>query len=275
MTNPALQAFLAAHPDAVLVRLQAAQGSVPREAGAWMLVAADTGFGTIGGGRLEHAAMAAAREMLGTGAAERRLDVALGPESGQCCGGRATVALRRLDPARAADLLRRADPDRPEIHILGAGHVGRALATALAPLPVRTILVDSRADQLDLAPDTAERRLTPLPEAEIRAARPGSAFAVMTHDHGLDFTLTAEALSRGDAAYVGMIGSATKRARLLRHLAAQAPGADASALTCPIGAAGAGDKRPAVIAAFTAAEIMAALNGAERATAGAALAGTG
>jgi len=80
---------------------------------------------------------------------------------------------------------------------------------------------------------------------------------VLTHDHGLDFLLVAEALARGDAAYVGMIGSASKRARLLRFLAER--GVAHRGLTCPIGAAGAGDKRPAVIAAFVLAEIMAAL----------------
>jgi hypothetical protein len=46
----------------------------------------------------------------------------------------------------------------------------------------------------------------------VRAAPPGSAFVILTHDHALDFLLSAEALGRGDAAYVGMIGSATKRA---------------------------------------------------------------
>ncbi|MEL7173586.1 MAG: XdhC family protein, partial [Pseudomonadota bacterium] len=79
----------------------------------------------------------------------------------------------------------------------------------------------------------------------------------MTHDHALDFLIAHEAIDRGDAAYVGLIGSASKRARFEGERARRGLGR-AQALTCPIGAAGLGDKRPAVIAVHTAAEIMAA-----------------
>ena len=41
-------------------------------------------------------------------------------------------------------------------------------------------------------------------------------YVIVTHDHSLDFQLTAEALKRRDAGYVGMIGSKTKRASFLR-----------------------------------------------------------
>ena len=42
---------------------------------------------------------------------------------------------------------------------------------------------------------------------------------VLTHDHALDFLIVREALARGDAAYVGMIGSRTKRVSFERWLA--------------------------------------------------------
>ena len=99
--------------------------------------------------------------------------------------------------------------------------------------------------------------LTALPEAAIRAAAPRAAFVILTHDHGIDFLLAAEALARGDAAYVGMIGSATKRAGFARF--ARERGVDPAPLVCPIGGPS-GDKRPAVIAALTAAEVMLALS---------------
>ena len=138
----------------------------------------------------------------------------------------------------------------------GAGHVGRALARALTPLPVRVRLIDSRAEELAQA-GCVPQTLTALPEAEVRRADPGAAFVIVTHDHALDFLIAVEALARADAGYVGMIGSASKRAAFLRH-AARA-GVDAGPLTCPIAAHAPRDKRPAVIAAFAAAEIMAAL----------------
>ena len=81
---------------------------------------------------------------------------------------------------------------------------------------------------------------------------------VLTHDHALDFLIAREALARGDAAYVGMIGSRTKRVSFERWLRTAEDGGrrHRRALVCPIGAAGRPDKRPEVIAAFVAAEIM-------------------
>jgi xanthine dehydrogenase accessory factor len=134
--------------------------------------------------------------------------------------------------------------------------VGRELAHCFERLPVRAVLIDSREDEMMSCHASVEKRLTPLPEAEIRAAPPGSAFVVLTHDHALDFLLTSEALARRDAAYVGMIGSATKRAKFARFSKDLSPRADLRKLTCPIGSTGSADKRPEVIAAFVAAEIM-------------------
>ncbi|MEF9603311.1 XdhC family protein, partial [Paracoccus sp. PXZ] len=68
------------------------------------------------------------------------------------------------------------------------------------------------------------------------------------------FLLAAEALRRLDAPYIGMIGSRTKLAQFRRF--ARAQGLDTDRLTCPIGAGYSRDKRPEVIAAFTAAEII-------------------
>ena len=95
----------------------------------------------------------------------------------------------------------------------------------------------------------------------MRAAPAGSAFVVLTHDHALDFLIVAEALKRDDAAYVGMIGSKTKKATFRswypedgrRHRGRF------RRLVSPIGGDAVKDKRPAVIAALAAAEIMTAL----------------
>mgnify|MGYP000320091104 CR=1 FL=1 len=78
---------LLAHSNAILVRVQATQGSVPRETGAWMAVFADSTLGTVGGGRLELDAIAHARALLHKPALERLQRYALGPSLGQCCGG--------------------------------------------------------------------------------------------------------------------------------------------------------------------------------------------
>jgi xanthine dehydrogenase accessory factor len=229
----------------IRVRITRTRGSAPREPGAAMIVTADSVRGTIGGGQLEYMAIDRARQMLARHEDHAGMTVPLGPEIGQCCGGRVDLELTRIVEPPAA-------PEHPQVLIFGAGHVGRALARALALLPLRPILIDQRATELALA--TGETRLTPLPEAEIRNAPVGSSHVVLTHDHALDFLLACEALRRPDAPYVGMIGSKTKLAQFRRF--ARARGQDCSRLTCPIGAGHSRDKRPEVIAAFTAAELI-------------------
>ena len=251
-----LRAFLDAGP-CTEVRVAEVRGSSPREAGAFMLVRGDALWGTIGGGQLEYMAIDEARALARSGALSREMDVPLGPEIGQCCGGRVRLALRAVDAARARELMREDAARRealPEMLIFGAGHVGRALARALEPLPVKAKLIDSRAGELARYSGDVQTCLSAIPEAELRAAGKGAAYVIATHDHALDFLLASEALERGDAAYAGMIGSKTKRARFESWHAG-----DAGALICPMAAAMKGDRRPEVIAAFVAAEVLAAL----------------
>lgn len=256
-----LAGFLSAHADVVAVRLMRVEGSAPRDEGAEMFVAAHAMHGTIGGGQLEYMAMDEARKLLAAGGASEEMTVPLGPDIGQCCGGRVALKLKRMTEAdRAAAIAAEATQDdtAPRVLIFGAGHTGRALAAALAPLPLRATLIDSRAEELARAAPGLRTRLTALPEAEVNAAPQGAAYVILTHDHALDFMIAAEALARRDAAYVGMIGSATKRAAFEGWMRRAGFG-DARRLTCPIGAGGKGDKRPAVIAAHTVAEIAGAL----------------
>jgi xanthine dehydrogenase accessory factor len=89
---------LSHHVSLVRVTVTALRGSAPREAGASMLVDAIGTVGTIGGGRLEWHAVALARELLRDprAAPVRIADLILGPELGQCCGGRVELWLERL-----------------------------------------------------------------------------------------------------------------------------------------------------------------------------------
>lgn len=257
-----LSRFLHRHQNVVRVRVARSQGSAPRDAGTEMFVTQDTEFGTIGGGQLEYMALDEARSMLARGRGQATMDIPLGPEIGQCCGGRVELSLDIMDRGARAEVLSR-EVERlatlPHVYVFGAGHVGRALARCLEALPVHAILIDERADELRRCDAQIESRQSSIPESEIKKARPGSAFVVLTHDHALDFMIAAEALSRADAAYVGMIGSATKRAKFARYCKTDWDGLSSDELICPIGAAGSDDKRPEVIAAFVAAEVIATL----------------
>ena len=74
------------------VVVAAAQGSVPREVGASMLVGPDWMSGTIGGGALEFDSIKAARRALETGA-DTLEKKPLGPALGQCCGGAVSILI--------------------------------------------------------------------------------------------------------------------------------------------------------------------------------------
>lgn len=258
----AITTFFAQNSQVVKVTLTDVQGSSPRNTGTEMFVAGAALWSTIGGGQLEFMVIDRAREMLANGELADLLDIPLGPEIGQCCGGKVKIALARMssrDKAITSEKMKQADAESPLVYIMGAGHVGRALANQLQHLPVHCILIDTRTDELAKCSADVETRLSAIPEFDIQNAPAGSAFIVLTHDHALDFLLTSAALIRGDAAYVGMIGSVTKRAKFASWQRTHCDGLTTQELNCPIGASGSRDKRPSVIAAFVAAEVIAEL----------------
>ena len=149
-------------------------------------------------------------------------------------------------------------PARPKLVIFGAGHIGRAVARAFAPLPFDLVWLASRED---LRPEAGGTRAEVLSEDEleacIEATPPGALLAIFTHSHDLDYRLTRAALARGDFGYLGLIGSRTKRMRFERRLRDDGvTDADLARLTCPIGIASLKSKAPAVIAVALAAELL-------------------
>jgi xanthine dehydrogenase accessory factor len=262
-----LAAFLAENlrDGVVMVTLVRALGSTPREAGATMAVSHTASAGTIGGGQLEFHCIDIAHAMLADSESEKHLDIPLGPQMGQCCGGRVQVLLKR---ATAADLAMQEAHDkaeaasRPTVLIFGAGHTGRALACALAPMPFATTVIDDRDGVMNGLPAAITCIRMADPVGAITLAPQQAGFVILSHSHALDYRLTEAALARGDAAYVGMIGSATKRARFEASFLRAGGRREALAqLICPIGGADVDDKRPEVIAALTAAELVRSLLG--------------
>jgi len=90
--------------DCVLIAVADVRGSAPREPGARMIVTRTSAFDTIGGGNLEAACVARAREMLASDDSEtvQLVRFPLGPGFGQCCGGVATILFERVARNRAA-----------------------------------------------------------------------------------------------------------------------------------------------------------------------------
>lgn len=231
----------------VLVSVIAAGGSVPREAGVKMVVSLAEVWDTIGGGNLEFQSIKDARALLASDSAVPVMrDFPLGPALGQCCGGATTVL---FEPIR---------PPAWIVALFGAGHVGRATARLLGDLPCRLLWFDARPGIFGEAPlpSNIHLRITTAAE-DVASLRAGTMVLIMTHDHGLDYDLSAAALARPDLAFVGTIGSDTKRARFVsRFRRAGVDEATLARFTCPVGLPGVGKKLPAEIAIAVAAQLL-------------------
>ena len=292
-----------------LISVIGAAGSVPREAGSRIVLQPDGGFfGTIGGGRLEYEAIAAASALLaaGRGRAQFR-DWPLGPNLGQCCGGMVKTltetfnktdlaGVRRFEEAEKAGafeavsrlgeggrITRALAPhetanersptatpfDQTLFHesfgevltpvlLFGAGHVGRAVVLALAPLPFAVRWIDGRPDQFpQYVPPNVVTVRTDAATRELDQAPRDAMVIVMTHSHPFDFDITAAALQRETFEYVGLIGSNTKRSRFVSWARqVGVTGSQIDRLVCPIGIPEIRGKEPATIAAGLAAQLL-------------------
>lgn len=270
-----LNLAIAAHGPVVRILIIRSAGSAPRGAGTSMLVWENGQDGTIGGGALEHMAV---QEALGlTGPALSRT-IPLGPGLGQCCGGSVTLVWERFDalhpPTYARPINATADPlarppalpagatprlkdgwltegalpARRPVWIYGAGHVGRALISVLAPLPDLTLTwVDTHADRFPAQMPALTRLVAADPSAVTRYAPANADHLILTYAHAIDLAL-CHALLGQPTGSIGLIGSATKWARFRARLAdlGHSP-AQISRIACPIGDPALG-KHPQAIA---------------------------
>jgi len=283
-----------AHTPAVLVRVVATEGSVPRETGAWMAVFTDELIGTIGGGHLEYQAIADAREQLLAGgsapAGGHTRRFVLGPSLGQCCGGVVELHFRKVAAADVDGLRLALDRALLPVALFGGGHVGHALVGVLARLPFALTWIDSRdgifpsdAGQ-GFSAGPPQGKMRPLGGQEatrserpwgpnvvcehsdpvqgaVRGLAPQSRVLIMSFSHAEDLDIVAECLKRqrehADLPYIGLIGSKTKWAAFRHRLEARGFMAEELAhVTCPIGLPGITGKEPEVIAVAVAAQLL-------------------
>ena len=126
-----------------------------------------------------------------------------------------------------------------------------ALDTAPAAIGLPT------AQALAALPDHIQFLPTDAADAEVRDAPPGACHLVLTHRHDLDLRIVHAILQRGDFAFLGMIGSRTKRAKFEHRLTELGIAeAELQRLVCPIGLPGIAGKEPVVIAIAAVAQLL-------------------
>jgi xanthine dehydrogenase accessory factor len=238
--------------------------SVPRDAGAKMLVAPDGSIcGTVGGGPLEASVLFEAVQLLrgGGGSGLRRFGLttagdaaeplpaapAPGEDLGMKCGGEVSVFIDVVRPAA-------------RLVLYGAGHVGERVANLAGETGLSTVVVDDRPEfaRRERFPRAAEVRCADLEKDPLGGLSPGPEdfVVVLTRCHALDEAVLEAAL-RSPARYVGLIGSRRKVALILRSIARRLgrdPRADPR-LHAPVGLK-LGDKSPGEIAISILAEVL-------------------
>ena len=209
-----------------LATIVESKGSSPQKQGAKMLVRDDgTLLGTLGGGCIEADVVAYAKMTMQDGQ-PRSVPFELNEkDGGLVCGGTVTVYIEPL----LAD---------PRLVILGAGHVGKALAKLARFSGFQVTVADDRAEfaNRDNIPDAHELVVSDFPDAFGRiSVDQGTYLVVATRGHNHDFEAIQAAL-RTEAGYVGLLGSRRKKGILINTLkAAGFSQEDIQRVTIPVG----------------------------------------
>jgi xanthine dehydrogenase accessory factor len=233
----------------VLVTLVDAIGSTPQDAAAKMLVTAQgLHSGTVGGGKVEAAALRFAAEVLAKGDSKPSfVSWTLKGDVGMTCGGSVKFY---FEPHFGAGPW--------NIAVFGAGHVGQALIPVLAPLPARITVVDSRPEWLERLPRTQNLRViqSDAPESVVPTLPDDTYLLVMTMGHATDRPILRRALTERNFPFIGVIGSEAKAKILRNELIADGVSANQAAkFHCPVGL-DFGSNHPHEIALSIAAQLL-------------------
>lgn len=226
----------------VIVLIVKLEGSSPRGVGTRMVVTAQDVYGTIGGGALELEGISHARALLDCARVSEnatelisRRKINLGKQLSQCCGG---VVEIQFDCLPACDVV---------LHIFGAGHIAQEVVRLATRIPCITHVHDQREEWLTEVVSVVESQpadstsvtthlLTMDIYSYIEALEPSAYFLVMTHSHEMDLEIVEAILSRGDAAYCGLVASKSKAARFRNRLGRKGfTDAEIKSLTAPVG----------------------------------------
>lgn len=183
----------------VLCTIIESHGSTPRHTGSKILLYPDGKFvGSVGGGEIESRIIAEAKEAFTTGKSKILSYSLVKPQEGDpgICGGQVEVYVEPILP-------------KPKMIIIGAGHVGKALAHLAKWLDYNVLVSDDRSEFCtpEMVPDA--NGYYPIPMAEIPSQiKINSQTYIVLTTRGSQIDVDGlEPLLKTDAAYIGIIGS--------------------------------------------------------------------
>jgi xanthine dehydrogenase accessory factor len=236
------------HQPAALCTLVRSTGSTPRRVGSKMLVYPDGSIiGTVGGGEMERRVVAEALQSLKDGQPRNLSYAMVDPQRGDpgVCGGQLEVFVEPISPP-------------PTLVVIGAGHVGKAVAHLAKWLGFRVVISDDRAEFCtpEAVPDADE--YIPVPMAELPRhleITPRTWLVLATRGGDVDVA-GLPALLETPAAYIGLIGSRRRWALTRKGLLANGVSEEAlKRVRSPIGIE-LNAQTPAEIAVSILAEIL-------------------
>jgi len=228
-----------------LVTVTKVLGSAPCKIASKMIVTKQHEIvGTIGGGKLEfqvidEAVLAIQENKI------KEFSYTLGPEFEQCCGGKVELIIEPMNQT-------------PDLYLFGAGHIGQEICTILKGTPFNITLLDTRKDWINSIQIDSHITFSDIPfdlyKQKINWGE-NCYIVIMTHDHKLDFEITALAL-HSKTSYIGLIGSKTKKNKFNNLLKKELNfEAGISPVHCPVGL-DIGGHTPKEIAISIAAELL-------------------
>lgn len=240
-----LSEFKSKKQPIALVTVTKVLGSAPCKVASKMIVTKQKEiFGTIGGGKLEfqvidEAVIAISENII------KEFSYTLGPEFEQCCGGKVELIIEPMNQT-------------PELYLFGAGHIGVELCNILKDTPFNITLLDVREnwkETIDIDKNTTFSNVDFDLYKQTINWGPNCYVLIMTHDHKLDFEITALAL-HSKTKYIGLIGSKTKKNKFNNMLRNELNfKAGISPVHCPVGL-DLGGTSPKEIAISVAAELL-------------------
>ena len=203
--------------EVIKAKIINSEGSVPSEAGNYMLISTEDIFGTIGGGNLEYLVINKSKELLKNKIKKSEvLSIPLGPGIGQCCGGYVQIQLtHHTSGIKSIENL----IENNNLFIFGAGHIGQALSSKSLDLNFNIHLIDSRKDfLLNNEYKDIDYIFAKEPWKLIKNLPPKAYYIILTHSHDLDFKIINQILIFNSFKFIGLIGSKTKKNRFSSRL---------------------------------------------------------